>query len=141
MHKTILLIDDEWRLAQALQTRLQASGFRVRVAASGKEGLSVARAHCPDVILLDINMPEMDGYKTCRAIRADPSLGATPIIVISATADAASCRATFEAGANQFLAKPYEVKYVLEAIQVALDSSGMDKDAQRKDAILRAMRI
>ncbi|HEY4329871.1 MAG TPA: response regulator [Phycisphaerae bacterium] len=121
MPHSVLLIDDDARLVFALRTRLKALGYQVHTASSGEDGLVAARENPPNVILLDISMPRMDGYQFCRFVRADSKLNTTPIVVISAIDNESSRRAVFEAGANRFLPKPYELGQVVEAIRTACD--------------------
>jgi DNA-binding response OmpR family regulator len=116
MHERILAIDDDARLIAVLSIRLQASGYDVQTAISGEEGLLKAKSYLPHLIILDINMPGIDGYEVCRLLRSDTTLCRTPVIVMSAVTHDAARRAALEAGANMFIAKPYDASDVLKAI-------------------------
>jgi DNA-binding response OmpR family regulator len=122
MPECVLLIDDDQRLTMALQIRLQAGGYRVITANCGEDGLELARQNRPQLIVLDIHMPGMDGYAVCRGIRSDAGLRAIPVLVISAIEQESSRRAVIDAGASQFLPKPYEVTDVLAAIRSLIDN-------------------
>jgi DNA-binding response OmpR family regulator len=121
MSDRVLLIDDDPRLVAALKIRLEASGYEVHTAYCGEDGLAVAGRTRPHLIVLDTNMPGMKGHEVCRLIRTDPDLGATPVIVISAISHEAARHAALEAGATQFIAKPYQAMHVLAAIRAAID--------------------
>ena len=123
MSDKVLLIDDDPRLVEALQIRLQASGYVVHTAGSGTDGLEAARRIVPQAIILDVNMPGMDGLEVCRMLRAEGQFGVTPIIVMSAITHEGVRRAAIEAGANQFMGKPYQAKQVMAAIQEAIEAT------------------
>jgi DNA-binding response OmpR family regulator len=134
MPDKVLLIDDEPRLVAALQIRLEAAGYQVHTAYSGEEGVAAAR-HCrPDAIVLDINMPGMDGCEVCRLIKADSELRATPVIVISAITTESAQQAAFWAGASEFLAKPYRAVDVIAKIREEIESQRFTGIAQKSQA-------
>lgn len=125
MPEHVLIIDDEPRLVAVLQIRLQASGFRVDVAYNGQDGLEAAARLRPQIILLDINMPVMDGLQVCRSLRADAELNAIPIIVMSAVTHEVARDNAIKAGANLFLAKPYQAQLVIAAIRATMEGKGV----------------
>src|SRR5580658_10334211 len=130
MPEQVLIIDDEPRLVAVLQIRLQASGFRVDVAYNGQDGLEAAARLRPQIILLDINMPVMDGLQVCRSLRADPELNAIPIIVMSAVTHEVARDNAIKAGANLFLAKPYQAPLVIAAIRATMEGKGITRGMQ-----------
>lgn len=117
MRKTVLHIDDEVALAEALRVRLSAMGYQVHTAPGGLAGLAAAQKHRPDVILLDIAMPDIDGYEVCRRLRRDPVLGHTAVIFLSANVQAEARRQATAVGGNAFIPKPYEPGDVVAAIE------------------------
>jgi len=119
--KRVLIVDDERGIAQALCVRLRAGGYDVRSAFDGATGLSLALEWRPDLIVLDIRMPEMDGFEVSRRLAACAELLATPVIFLSANVQESARQAAMAAGAHAFLTKPYESKDVLAAIASALD--------------------
>ena len=125
MRNRVLLIDDDLRLVTVLQIRLEALGYEVHTASGGADGVAAAKRNTPHVIVLDISMPGIDGYEVCRRVRADPVVRGTPIIVMSAIAHEAARHAAREAGADLFVAKPYEAAQVLAAIRAAIDDEGL----------------
>ena len=132
MHESVLIIEDERCVAQALTIRLRAHGYDVHWAPDGASGLAAMELH-PDVILLDIRMPEMDGFEVNRRLRARPEFSGTPVIFLSANVQESARQAALAAGAHAFLTKPYESKDVLAAIRSALDRSANTADVPRRE--------
>lgn len=108
MEIKILVIDDERELVKAVEVRLKASGYQMVSAYDGPEGLEKARQVIPDIILLDIVMPTMNGYEVCMELMKDPTTKDIPIVVISASQQSeleTKCR---ELGITHFITKPFE---------------------------------
>jgi CheY-like chemotaxis protein/class 3 adenylate cyclase len=104
----ILIVDDNPTNVKVLQTRLAAEGYEVITAGDGEEALATARQHTPDLILLDVMMPKLDGFEVCRRLRADPSFPFTPIVLVTAMADSKDIVAGLEAGGDEYLTKPVD---------------------------------
>ncbi len=104
----ILIVDDNPTNVKVLQTRLAAEGYEVVTAGDGEEGLAAARREKPDLILLDVMMPKVDGLEVCRRLRADPAFPFTPIIMVTAMADSKDVIAGLEAGGDEYLTKPID---------------------------------
>ncbi len=104
----ILIVDDNPTNVKVLQTRLAAEGYEIITAADGEEGLSAAKRETPDLILLDIMMPKLDGVEVCRRLRGDPAFPFTPIIMVTAMADSKDVIAGLEAGGDEYLTKPID---------------------------------
>ena len=126
--KRILIIDDNRALVLAAERVLQKNGFDVLTASDGLKGLEKARAEKPDLILLDINMPVMDGYEVCHKLKSDPDMARIPVIILSAkgeidekkTASAVGLKEVYTAydlGANNFLTKPVAADDLLDAVR------------------------
>lgn len=113
----ILLIDDEPQILRALKTILGANHFRVSTAASGKDGIAQAVAQPPDVIILDLSLPDMDGIQVCEQIRAWSRI---PIIVLSVRDREKDKVAALDRGADDYLTKPFGIEELLARIRVAL---------------------
>jgi len=105
---TILVIDDEMITRMTLAALLEKPNFQVEMAEDGIQGLKLARQIVPDVILLDVMMPHMDGFETCKHIRSDPKIGEVPIIMITALDERDMMLKGLEAGADDFLSKPFD---------------------------------
>ena len=104
----ILIVDDHLTNVKVLQTRLAAEGYEIVTAFDGEEGLAAARQHAPDLILLDVMMPKLDGFEVCRRLRADAAFPFTPIIMVTAMADSKDVIAGLEAGGDEYLTKPVD---------------------------------
>jgi two-component system KDP operon response regulator KdpE len=113
----ILVVEDETPMRRFLRTALTAQDYRVIEAASGKEALAVATTHNPDVILLDLGLPDIDGIELTRQVR---EWSRVPVIVISARGREADKVAALDAGADDYLTKPFAVGELLARIRVAL---------------------
>ncbi|KAB8145521.1 response regulator [Chloroflexia bacterium SDU3-3] len=105
---TILIVDDEPAGRETLAALLHAERYQLEFADCGKHAIAQARDHQPDLILLDVMMPEMDGFEVCRYLRATPSLAEVPIILITALDDRDSRLEGIEAGADDFITKPFD---------------------------------
>src|SRR5215831_16416566 len=104
----ILIVDDNPTNVKVLKTRLAAEGYEVITAGDGEEGLAAARQQVPDLILLDVMMPKLDGFEVCRRLRADHAFPFTPIILVTAMADSKDVVAGLEAGGDEYLTKPID---------------------------------
>jgi adenylate cyclase len=104
----ILIVDDNSTNVKVLETRLAAEGYEIVTAGDGEEGLAAARRERPDLILLDVMMPKIDGFEVCRRLRADASFPFTPIILVTAMADSKDVVDGLEAGGDEYLTKPVD---------------------------------
>jgi two-component system alkaline phosphatase synthesis response regulator PhoP len=116
----ILLVDDEPDILDFVSYNLKAEGYKVHTASSGRSGVSKARGVKPDLILLDVMMPEMDGIEACDHIRRLPGLEHTIIAFLTARGEDYSQVAGFEAGADDYIAKPVKPKVLMSRIKALL---------------------
>lgn len=117
----ILLIEDDAIIRLSISSLLKLSGFNVIDAKNGKVGLHLAKEQLPDLILCDINMPQLDGYEVLEELRNDLKTFKLPFIFISSDICTASCRRALQLGANDFLTKPVENNELLEAIAIQIN--------------------
>ena len=122
-HK-ILIVDDEPDILEFMQYNLEREGFEVFMASSGKQALEVAKDELPDLIILDVMMPGMDGIETCRELRNDPRLRDTIIAFLTARNEDYSQIAGFESGADDHIAKPIKPRVLISRIKALLKRSG-----------------
>ena len=122
-HK-ILIVDDEPDILEFMQYNLEKEGFEVFLASSGKQALEVAKQELPDLIILDVMMPGMDGIETCRELRNDPRLRDTIIAFLTARNEDYSQIAGFESGADDYIAKPIKPRVLISRIKALLKRSG-----------------
>jgi DNA-binding response OmpR family regulator len=119
--KTVLVVDDEARLVSLVKTYLTQSGFRVATASNGLEALSVAQQANPDLIILDIMMPQMDGYEFMHVYRAEHD---TPIILLTARVDSDEKVIGLEAGADDYITKPFRPRELMARVNAVLRREG-----------------
>ena len=131
MAVSVLVVEDDRNIAELLQMYLEKEGYTVTVASDGGQGLSAFRAQKPDLVLLDVMMPVMDGWAVCRAIRAEST---TPVIMLTAKGETDDKVAGLKQGADDYITKPFEMKEVLARIEAVLRrTSGVaaEKKARR----------
>ena len=116
----ILIIEDEPDILQLLEYNLQKEGYRTLSATTGEEGLHLARAERPEVILLDLMLPGVDGMDVCKALRADPKTRESIVIMVTARNEEADIVTGLELGADDYIAKPFSPRVLLARVKVAL---------------------
>ena len=119
----ILLIEDHEDNRNIYRTSLEHSGYRVLLASDGREGLRMAREGSPDLILMDISIPHIDGWEVTRILKEEPGTASIPIIALTAHALAEDRARADEVGCDGFLAKPVEPRRVIEVVQGFLDDT------------------
>jgi DNA-binding response OmpR family regulator len=112
----VLIVDDNPAHLDLLGQMLRGQGYRVRAVVDGERALKAAHACAPEVIMLDVNMPGMDGFEVCRRLKQDPALSRIPVLFVSAADDVLDKVAAFEAGAADYVTKPYEFPEVLNRV-------------------------
>lgn len=127
----ILVIEDDDIVARTIERSLRGEEFRVLVANSGVEGLKAARRHTPELVILDIIMPGMDGYAVCREMRADPLLAETPILFLTAKIKDEDKIAGFNAGADDYLTKPFNIDELILRLRAILRRARKQAQAER----------
>lgn len=125
MKQKVLLVDDTDFYLNAYRTKLMGEGYLVKVAKNGVEGLKQAKSETPDIILLDLMMPVMDGFKVLQTLKADPAFENVPIVVFSAKGNSDEVGKAIEAGASDFLVKATTTpNKVVEKIKQILENKG-----------------
>jgi two-component system alkaline phosphatase synthesis response regulator PhoP len=120
MRKKILLVDDNEELLELLRLSFKDSGFSIVTATNGLEALKKARSLIPDLILLDLMLPEMDGFVVCETLRKDPATSAVPILILSGMSGEIPKYAGLESGGTDFIAKPANPTALLARIREIL---------------------
>lgn len=128
--RRILVVDDEKPITSYLQSKLSKLGYEVSVAEDGEEAVEKALLRIPDIVLLDVKLPKLNGYEVCRRLRSDPRTKSVPILILSAKAQERDIREGLAAGADKYLCKPMGFPDILREIQACLPDSGPD---QRSD--------
>ena len=127
---TILIVDDTAHVRQLLAAMLKTRGYDVQAAESGAHALKAVRDLSPDLILLDIMMPEMDGYEVCKRLKDDPQTRDIPVIFISALEQTDDKVKAFSAGAVDYVSKPFQIKEVIARVGAQLSLRSMQKQLQ-----------
>jgi diguanylate cyclase (GGDEF)-like protein len=128
----ILIVDDTPANLDLL-SRMLKDRFRVRAATSGRRALATARTYAIDLVLLDVDMPEMNGFEVCRELKADPATREVPVIFVSALDAAIDKVAAFEAGGADYVTKPFQVDEVMARIEYQLRLARLTRDLARKN--------
>ena len=116
-HPLVLVADNEPDITELVRFQLERNGYEVLTAFDGAEALAKAQAHGPDLALLDVHMPRLDGYEVLQRIRADEGLRPMPVIVLSGSVKEEDVAASFAAGADKHLKKPFSPYELLASVQ------------------------
>ena len=120
MSKTILIADDEPNIVISLEFLLKREGYRVLVVRDGEEALQVIREHRPDLVLLDVMMPRLSGHEVCEAVRADPAIHDTRILMLTAKGRATDVAKGEALGADAYMTKPFSTRELSERVAAML---------------------
>jgi two-component system alkaline phosphatase synthesis response regulator PhoP len=120
--KKILIVDDEVDLVETLRFPLEMEGFTVLVSYNGEDGLHQARKEQPHLILLDLMLPKLDGYKVCRLLKFDERYKHIPILMLTAKTQDRDKSLGLETGANEYITKPFEMDDLLEKVKSYLSN-------------------
>ena len=121
--RTILVVDDEEIMRNAIKRILENEGFKVILAEDGLELSKVLETTVLDLILLDVNLPWVDGYELCRLIKDHHTLSEVPLILVSARKSKEDIQAGFDAGCNDYVTKPFDIEYMTDVINRMLPKS------------------
>ena len=120
----IAVIDDDPSMVKVLRIMLTSSGYEVVEATSGTRGFMVAKRELPDLVLLDIMMPDVDGFEVCRRLKLDPDTKNIPVIFVSAKTGLEHVEMGLSMGADGYITKPFELKDILDKIEEVVGSRG-----------------
>lgn len=120
MSQTILVVDDDANIVRLVRSYLEQAGYAVQTASDGKTALQAIRTLRPDLVVLDLMLPEMDGLTVTRTVRADPSLAATPILMLTARVEDIDRILGLEMGADDYVTKPFNPREVLARVKAIL---------------------
>lgn len=119
----ILVVDDDIHATTLFKTLLTAKGFDAVIVNDSATAVDVAISTNPDLIILDLMMPEPNGFEVCKMLRANPGFTKKPIVIFTAMGDNESKEAAFEVGANEFLTKPFRVEDLMKRLQALMEKS------------------
>ena len=121
MAKKVLIVDDEQDIVETLKFVIEATGFECHCAYDGEEGLNKAKEIIPDLIILDVMMPVMNGYKISRLLKFDTKYKDIPILMLTARSQEKDKELGKETGADEYITKPFDIDFVLERVKAHLE--------------------
>ncbi len=121
MLKKVLIVDDEPNIVMSLEFLLRKNQFDVFIARNGNEALELLEHEVPDLILLDIMMPDVDGYEICRQIKLKPVLNNTKVVFLSAKSKTTDIEKGYELGADLYITKPFSTRNLIKSINQLLE--------------------
>ena len=129
MARTVLVVEDDSNIAELLRLYLEKEGYHLLAAADGNRGVELFRTAAPDLVLLDVMLPGLDGWGVLRAIRQSAQ---TPVIMLTAKGETADKVAGLKMGADDYITKPFEMKEVLARVEAVLRRGGLPEETPRK---------
>lgn len=120
MMAKILVVDDDIHATTLFKTLLTAKGYEAVIVNDSATAVDIANSTNPDLIILDLMMPEPNGFEVCKTLRTDPNFSKTPIVIFTAMGDSESKEAAIKAGANEFLTKPFRVEDLMHRIKTLI---------------------
>ncbi len=134
-HEHILVVEDEADLREVMAYNLRREGFQVRPAADGETGLRYALTDKPDLILLDLMLPDMDGLEVCRRVRGAPAIAGTPIIMVTAKGEESDVVLGLGVGADDYMTKPFSVKELVARVKAVLRRGHLAPEGEDRRAV------
>ncbi len=144
--RLILVVEDEEDIARLISYHLEKEGYSVLIAGSGPEALDYACEHQPDLVILDIMLPEMDGLEVCRRLRSREKTASTPILILSARKEELDRVLGLELGADDYMIKPFSVRELVARVKAMLRrvehfTEAMEKSSREEEKVLKAGNI
>jgi DNA-binding response OmpR family regulator len=122
-NRQILLVEDDLYSAETLQFALEAKGHKVTLATNGRDALNMVNNEMPQLIILDIMMPKMDGYHFCRLLKFDARFKHIPVIIVSSKIQEADRKLGLACGGDEYITKPYDLNMLINTVEKYLDNS------------------
>jgi DNA-binding response OmpR family regulator len=119
--KKILIVDDEPNIVLSVEYLMRRAGFDVAVAEDGEAAMARIREQRPDLVVLDVMMPKLNGFEVCEAVRADPQLASTRIVILTAKGREAEMRKGLDLGADAYVAKPFSTRDLVARVKALLE--------------------
>jgi two-component system alkaline phosphatase synthesis response regulator PhoP len=127
--RSIIIVEDDEDIADSIRYNLERAGFRVRLCTTGEDALNLILDRAPNLIILDLNLPHMNGFELCRRLRAEPATARLPILMLTARADEADKVLGLNMGADDYITKPFSMRELVARVNAALrraESSELD---------------
>ncbi len=130
--RTIMVVDDEEDLRELLRYNLDKEGYTVQCASSGEDAVKIAKKKMPDLLILDLMLPGMDGFEVCRVLKSDPKTSSLPIVILSAKGEDSDIVAGLELGADDYLTKPFSPKVLIARIRSVLRRKRKEEPSEKE---------
>ncbi len=137
--RSVLVVEDEADLQQLLQFNLQREGYAVTVCGSGEKAVQAATEHPPDLVLLDLMLPRMDGLDVCRRLKGSPATAHVPIVMVTAKGEDADVVAGLELGADDYITKPFSPRVLIARVKAVLRRTRKERAESKQPASLIAL--
>ncbi|MGQ9547450.1 MAG: response regulator [Roseiflexus sp.] len=141
MAAKILIADDNQAMREAIVRFVEAEGYTVLTARNGREALALAREELPDLVLLDVTMPDVDGFEVCRRLKGDPRTALIPITMLTILDSPEHRQRGIEAGADDFLTKPFDERLLRARIQSQLRTKRLTDQLERTESVVVALAL
>jgi len=135
MKASIVAIEDEPDLLEVLNYNLSREGYRVQTAANGEDGMRLITRHRPDLVLLDLMLPGVDGLEICRRVKFDPNTSSIPIIIVSAKGEEQDVVLGLEMGADDYVCKPFSPRELLARVRAVLRRNSVRGGSEEEDSV------
>lgn len=136
VEKTILVIDDDWMNREVIEAHLQIENYKVTTTSSGREGLNMAFAHPPDLIILDGMLPDISGFEVCRQLKNHPLTRLVPVMIVTALESDEDKHKGIAAGADDFLSKPFSFILLLARVKTLVQLKQLQENLQESYSLL-----
>ncbi len=143
MTSSVLIVEDTSTQAKMIKRILESGGYGAEVAMSAEEGLNMMRAQTPDLVLVDVNMPDVDGYEFCRRVKSEAALSAVPCVLMVSLTQLSDIQPILSCGADDLIFKSFDAKYFLQALKRIYDNVQVNSadDSEMVELSLGAERI
>ena len=138
---SVLLVDDERDLLSLVDFNLRAAGFETTLAATGEQALAALRRRVPDLVVLDVMLPDVSGTEICRMIKTDPRTRHVPVVMLTAKGDEVDRVVGFELGADDYVTKPFSVRELVLRLRALLRRAGSGRPEERPREVVGPIRI
>jgi DNA-binding response OmpR family regulator len=139
--ENILIVEDEEDIAELLEYNLSRQGYRPEALDTGEKGLQVCRETLPDLVILDLMLPKLSGLEVCRKMKADPATAGVPILMLTAKGEEEDIIAGFEAGADDYVTKPFRPKVLLARVKALLRRGAASRKNSDEELVFETIRI
>ncbi|HEY6100397.1 MAG TPA: response regulator, partial [Anaeromyxobacter sp.] len=138
---SVLLVDDERDLLSLLDFNLRAAGFETLLATTGEQALTHVRRRVPDLVLLDLMLPDVSGTEVCRQIKSDPRTKHVPVVMLTAKGEEVDRVVGFELGADDYVTKPFSVRELVLRLKAVLRRAGAGRSGERPPGSVGPIRV